>query len=123
MRLRILFAGPELHHEHRTFSDYNIQEDATLHIVVASPDPIPIVGDGGFRLFINILPGGTKIEVKTRSDATIGEIKGMILPVMGGIPVDNMRMIAAGKVLEDGTTLDDNNICSQGCVHVQIPSE
>ena len=76
-RLRIIFAGPELSGEQRTFDDYNIQQDATLHVVVASPDPIPVVGDGGFRLFIQIV-GGTRIEVKTRRDATIGEIKGMI---------------------------------------------
>ena len=79
---RLICAGKQLEDGH-TLSDYNIQKESRLHLVLRL--------HGGMQiLFMKTLTGKTKDKE--------------------GIPPDQQHLIFAGKQLEDGRTLSDYNI-------------
>lgn len=101
-----LLFGRKLENE-RTLADYNIQNESTLHLIS--------LNGGLTQIFAKTTTVPTLI-LDVDSNASILDVKKLIQD-KDGTPPDQLRLIFAGKLLEDERTLADYNIIRESTLY------
>ncbi|XP_037464840.1 ubiquitin-60S ribosomal protein L40-like [Triticum dicoccoides] len=127
---RLTFGEKELE-DRRTVADYSIQDESSLRLDLRyqrkRKQPSVMRGEQPksakkkrieYQIFLKGLVDNTTALEVAYSD-TVRRVKEMIRDRQG-IPVDEQRLIYAGKQLEDGRTMDDYGIKKETTLHLLL---
>ena len=106
---RLIFAGKQLENGN-ALQDYSIQKDSTIHLVLHLR--------GGMQIFVKTLTGRHMVfDVDPTDDIEVIKAK---IEDREGIPKDQVRIIYAGKQLENGHTCQDYGIQKDSIIHLVL---
>ena len=109
---RLIFSGQQLE-DGRTLSDYNIQKESTLHLILRLR--------GGMQIFVKTLCGKL-LNLPADSANSIEKVKQRIQD-KEGISPDQQHLIFKGQELQDDRTLGDYNVSSGATLHLRLEGQ